>query len=879
MADAVPERPVRSPRTPSLSARTPQPLLWPAAAFILGVWLSDASGRLGGELRFALHAVTVTIVVAASAGAWRSRMLATSAPAPRDRREVWIAGAAVLVGLMLGFARHQAALTLPPEHIARVLPTEAAPARLVGDVATTPTIQPSERRNPYTALLSSPVTRFVMTVRGLHDGGEVRSAAGAVRVSVTGRVAHLEPGDRIDVTGWLCPLRGPKNLGETDWARWHRLQGLSATLRVEGAEYVERVQPARHPLRVALTRLRGGARSLLFGPQANVEDDPQISLLAGLVLGQRSTISRTLNEAFRRTGSLHFLSVSGFHVGVLAATTWFVVEKLLRRRRAVAALATLLVLLLYLFVAEQNAPILRATIMGTLAMLALLSGRPFCPLNWLALSAVAILLISPFELFRPGFQLSFVQLLVLVTVVPRLYRAITRRRLEPGDPPAETHRLAGIVAARVGRWLLALALTCVCAWITALPLVLHHFRLLTPWGALQSFLLTPLVTTTVALGFLTVLGGAVLPPAGAAIGWALAGTTKALLWLVDLLACWPGTLVEVRQPPAWIVLVTYGLAAAAVALWISGDGDRVETAWTRRARRIGAGLAVSLIAAVWVGWMLRPAGTREYRLDVLAVGDGSAVLLTTPEREALVIDAGTTANWDVGASVNAALRELRVRRLHALVVSHANFDHFSGVPTVVAANPPRLFLTNAYLLHEADSSPGVRRLRRLLPVHTPPAIELEAGQSFTLGDAEVEVLWPPRGLDESSRPNDRALVLRVRVGKRSALLAGDVERAALGELCAAHEAGRLNLSSDVLVAPHHGGGDERALAALLRAVRPRAVIVSTGKSRPRLEALVHEVCGESCDVLSTRDLGALQVRWSEGSELRVVAPFAPQRGE
>ena len=291
---------------------------------------------------------------------------------------------------------------------------------------------------------------------------------------------------------------------------------------------------------------RGWARGMLFEPFTEVDSERPMRLLDAMVLGQRSAAGRQLNEIFLRTGTLHFLTVSGFHVGVLAGSCWWVLRRVLRRGARTSALGCAGVLVLYLLVVEHNAPVLRATTMGLLLCAATLSRRPFCAFNWLALSAMCILVYNPFELFRAGFQLSFMQVLVIFTIVPRVYGRLIGVRGE-GEMPADADTWAGLVLRRVWRPVAGLIAVCVVAWITSLPLVLLHFGRFASWGALQSIVISPLVVATVVLGFLTVVTQGI-PLVGALPGLLLREVTGRLLRLVERLAELPGTLMEVTPP-------------------------------------------------------------------------------------------------------------------------------------------------------------------------------------------------------------------------------------------------------------------------------------------------------------------------------------------
>ena len=804
------------------------------------------------------------------------------------RKHVGLLPAQVLIisaAMSYGYARHQAAMRLPGNHIAYALTEEPMLTRLAGRVVTQPNASPAEKRNPYLPLEVSARTSFVISATELRTTDPPTPVTGYVRVSVkTDRVA-VGMGDEVVLTGRIYRPHGRRNPGETDWARWNRLQNIYANMSIEDAVHV------RCEGREACGRLsvfaaaRSWAQSMLFEPFAGGDSEQPRRLLDAMVLGQRSAAGRQLNDIFLRTGTLHFLTVSGFHVAVLVGSCWWFLRRVLRQGARTSALCSAGVLILYLMVVEHNAPVLRAATMGLLLCAATLSRRPFCALNWLALSAICILLYNPFELFRAGFQLSFIQVLVIFTLVPRVYGRMLGGRGED-EIQKDSDSWGGLIARRLWCWIAGLIAVCTVAWITALPLVLYHFGRFAPWGALQSIVISPLVIATIVLGFMTVVTQGI-PLVGALSGLLLRQVTELLLGVVAKLAELPGKLIEVSPPPAIVPLITYALLLFYIS-WRYRQRDSVKCELINNsamfeqseapARLCGKAELAMLVAigCVWAGWLVGPRLTQPhgYDIQVLSVGSGSAILVTTPQRHALVFDAGTIHNFDAGETLERACRALNVGQLDAVAVSHANYDHYSGVATLLKRFAVGRLLFNPYFENAACVSMDVGRFLESLPPNSPRREQLRAGDRFRLGQATVEVLWPPADLDDGWEANDRSLVLRIDLSGRHILLPGDIGHTALRDLIERQAAGDIDLSSDVLIAPHHGAVVPRDTAAFYQAVGPRFVINSSGHERPKLHKMLRETLADEVELFSTHNLGAVTIHVAEGGELEIETPFA-----
>ena len=113
-----------------------------------------------------------------------------------------------------------------------------------------------------------------------------------------------------------------------------------------------------------------------------------------------------------------------------------------------------------------------------------------------------------------------------------------------------------------------------------------------------------------------------------------------------------------------------------------------------------------------------------------------------------------------------------------------------------------------------------------LPISKTQVATIQAGDLIRLGEAEIEVLWPPAAAhaNESSRNND-SVVLRVEFGRRSLLLTGDIEKSGENALIAT----RKQLRADVVKVPHHGSRSSSTLP-FVAATKASIAVISVGQT-------------------------------------------------
>ncbi len=838
-----------APAQPACRPRPPAPLAPVAVGVVLGIGLGACGG--GRAWLFAMLLVAIGLVM------WLGL---------RRGGTLNLLAAAGLLFAVLGLLRYQQVTRLPPDHVARQAAAAPLLTEVTGVIATTPEERVAARRNPFRSQRRTRRTLFELD--GVHwtAGEQPVPARGRLLVVIDGGVG-LRLGQRVRLAGFLEQPTPQQNPGGFDWRSVLALRGVHAVLRVPAVAHVQRL-PAKPPTwATRLAHVRSTVRKSLRPPDVTTASAVE-RLVAVLVLGQRSLANDELEEAFRRTGTAHFLAVSGFHVGVLAGAFWWLGRRCRLSRRWNAALVAIVVLL-YWLIAEPAVPITRAAILTWILCLAVMLRRGIAPLNWLALAVIVLLLVEPRNLFAPSFQLSVTVVFALVLVMPRLpLGGSFRTRLE--ETPAVA--LSRWVAVSGGRLLAQLTAVSVIAWLVTQPILAHHFSQVTPLGPLFTLLTLPLVVILVPLGFASVIleaglnaAGWTLPPISS---WVAAGL---LVW-VDWLASWPGSAVPVTSPPAWLVVVTLALVLGPLLLDDSAalNPDRPPPApWPTR--RTVATLA--LAGALWVGWLVVPRPrSADVVLHTLSLGRGAATIVRTPQAD-ILLDCGTLQNRDAGGIASQALRRLGAGRLDTVVIAHANVTRYSGVPGVLEQFAPRRLHVSTHFHAAADARPVWRKLERLAgPL---PAIEtLAGGDTLHWGPAQATVLWPPAELDAPEwLPRDRGLVLRMTVGTQRLLLLGDLGARGVRGLLERFADQPDALRADVLYAPNHGAFDEKLTPRLLAAVTPRVIVISSDRPRPRWRALAASQ-PRPLLVLNTAVDGAVTVRLQPGGGLVVVTPYA-----
>lgn len=574
----------------------------------------------------------------------------------------------------------------------------------------------------------------------------------------------LVPGCRVTLQAKVYHPGGADNPGGFDFREYLLQKGC--TVGVYG-DQVEEITGSWHPLGLAAS-LRHDLTQRLCAAMG----DTAGGYAATMLLGSQNLIPQEDREAFNRLGIAHILSVSGFHVGVLAGMLRRLLQWLKTSRR-VRLVCTALVLGVYCLLTGLNAPVLRAALLYLLYELGAVLHRQRSPLHLLCATFVALLVLSPTQLTSLSFQLTYGAMLGLTLVSPWLEDMYTPRRL---------HRawrgLCAALGAQVGILLPELY------WFQELPLL----------GIGLNMLVISLATGLISLCWVVLLL-LPLPSAAGLLGAAGAWLLEGLLAAVRAMGAWPGATL-------WTCRASL-LTGAAWALLIG------SLSWWWRGKHRGAAVAAAMTVLALSVFPWPDTGSCYVQLSV---GEADAALLQ---------DSGWNAAIDTGADGQTLANYLHQRRisLDALVLTHLHTDHAGGIAALVDSGIPIDVCYIPYGARDAQVDGKVLAALDTLEKAGTEVVALSRGDVLALPHGSMTVVWPENArVRPGQEANDSSLVLLAEVKGSTLLLSGDLS--GTYEMYAA-------IPADVLKVAHHGSASSTS-AAFLQAVEPQLLLLSCG---------------------------------------------------
>lgn len=651
------------------------------------------------------------------------------------------------------------------------------------------------------------VTRFLVGVHAVKDSASEAKVSETVRVSLTRPKGETGPpslqyGMNLALSGRIFRPSDSRNPGEFSEKQYYEANGITLFMLVRGGSHVVVLDSGGGhwftrkvvvPVHDAIIRLVDRTTT---GESAE--------FLKGLLIGERSGITVSTRQAFTNSGVAHVLAVSGSNVVVVAGVFFFLFG-LLRLPKWGVVVLSVAALLLYMQVTGSQPPVVRATVIASIFLIgSLLQAKPN-PYNALGAAATIILASDARQLFDVGFQLSFVAVLSIVYLYPKMNRWIA-------------HVPSQSAWGRAVAWALRVCAVSLAATLGTLPITAVYFGQVSVIGLLANIVVIPAVGGSVVLGFVTLFASVL----GDWLAQAYAAVNQVLLDLTLRVIQVCGTMRFASVGSSRFVAV-YALPFYAALLLVFNLDRKDLTRTFTMVLLLTLNLVVFVPAPPAVA-----SGNGKLRVTFLDVGQGDASVVEFPDGRTVVIDTGPrSGEYDAGERIVAPfLRRRGISTIDLLVLSHPHDDHCGGASYLVKHFRVPEVLETA----QSVGSPLFQELTQSIHDEGCGVDTAGLGMSIrTFADARIYIVAPSTSFINirafyRSNLNNTSLVARLQYGEVSILFAGDAEKVVEEETV--RRFGGF-LRSTILKAGHHGSITSSS-PRFLDVVHPDVAVISVG---------------------------------------------------
>ncbi len=360
---------------------------------------------------------------------------------------------------------------------------------------------------------SGSVVRFEADVLQGYKSPKFYAASGRLLIALqTDSLKKYSYGDLLFISADYSEVEPPFNPNEFDYKAYlanhevyHQIFLTESKLRLIKHDQGNLLIAKAHKLReVLVSKL-----------EQYIDNRDASSLASTLILGYRADLSKDVIDAYSKTGTMHVLSVSGMHVGIVFVVMIFLFKIMDRSKKLRLIRAALMIALIWFYagITGFSAAVCRAALMISFVVIGKALNRNQNTYNIIAISAVFLLIYDPFLLFDVGFQLSYLAVLGLVYLYPKIYNLF-------------------IIKSWLGDKLWSYMALSTAAQIATFPLSVYYFHQFPVYFLISNLLIVLPVTIIMYAGlvFLFIPWGFLLKP----LGWLL---TKSIVLTNQGLFC------------------------------------------------------------------------------------------------------------------------------------------------------------------------------------------------------------------------------------------------------------------------------------------------------------------------------------------------------
>ncbi|MCQ4086177.1 DNA internalization-related competence protein ComEC/Rec2 [Saccharibacillus sp. JS10] len=695
-------------------------------------------------------------------------------------------------------------------------------------------------------------------------------------------------GDHVVITADLERPATARNFGSFDYRHYLREKQIHWVARVKGISNVVTIQKNEGSLQIL--RRNDDLRARLADVLKQLYPGVGAGYMQGLLLGLQDELDPETFTEFARLGMTHVLAISGMHVGLYVGALLLVLRRI-GLTKETSLVAALCFVPPYVLLTGSSPSAVRAGIMSMIALYAARRGWLKDGLHILCLAALLMLMVNPYYLTSISFQLSFAVTAGIILLSRPMQRILSFL------PTA----LSAAVAISV------------VADLVSFPLSLYYFNQYPLLGLAANLILVPFITfVSIPLGTVSLIIGTFWIQGAEWIAYPVRLVNAFVFWCADHTSSiiWARTLwatPSVFWIAMYLILLCIAIFALDKGMKIRSLAQRspltstpvnqtavryggIPDTFRHRFRPWGIAVSISLIGVLLVA-AYHPRTSGVGWVQMLDVGQGDAILITTPEGKHVLVDGGGTVSferpgeewkrridpYEVGQDVVVPILKKRgVHRLDALVLTHGDRDHYGGLLAVIDEIPVKRFIMNGTRSGNLDLDElFAATLRSGAEVYAP-----QDGDRWQLDDhTELEFFNPSDvftgHLPEFEDQNEYSVAFRLMMNDHSFLFTGDIGASAEQDILERLQARDDIQPIEVLKVGHHGS-KHSTTEAWVRRWLPQLSIISVGAKNtyghPNSD-VIDRLEQSGSEIRRTDQNGEIQIQALPGEPLHVRSKF------
>ena len=741
-------------------------------------------------------------------------------------------------------------------------------------------------------------TKLSVTVNGtvikLSEAGSIYSTGQMVLsdVQIEGReetlstlliyrsdLEEIQIGNRVSVVITLLPFTHATNEGQFDEYAYYQAK------KICGKAYGKQVKILSN--RVSFIRqIAYQMKQSMKAQFVELLPEKEAGIMTAMLTGDRSLLSDEVKAIYQEGGISHILAISGLHVSLLGMSLFSLLKKM-HVPIYLSIILSILFLIFYGIMTEFSVSAIRAILMLSLRLVAVLAGRTYDRPTAIGISAFVILIHSPLELFQSGFLLSFGAIIAISAVHPVLTTLFLPSFFEPEKNGVikQESTILRFLHGILESFMISLSIQ-----VLSIPIILFFFYEIPLYSVILNIVVLPLVSIVAAFGLIAVLVSFFFLPAGIFLIGIVYYVLQFYEKLCQMSFLLPHYLILNGRPNQGGMFLYY--LAGILILWKiykwkeqnkSQKRKRESTKFSPIIQSIeskkGYRMMVSLCFLMMLSF-LHPSHST-LAITCLDIGQGDSIVIRSPQSTVITIDGGSSSVSKAGEyRLMPYLRSQGLYRIQYAFITHADSDHYNAILEILQQMKDggekggyhgRIVIENLVLPKLKKYDEIYEELWNLAKVKGVKVHFFSKGSQLALEDMTLTCLHPEEGETmEEGNTNQNSIVLYLAFHEFDALFTGDLEQEK--ESYITDYFSMRSKEIDVLKVGHHGSKNASG-KGMIDLLKPAVSLISCGKDNsyghPHKEVL-ERLQNVGSEIYQTSIGGRIMVE-TDGKQMKITS--------
>ena len=631
----------------------------------------------------------------------------------------------------------------------------------------------------------------------------------------------LSYGDEIYFDREYSIPEGKRNYGGFDYSLYMKTQKLYGTFEIENYELINKNKGNK--IEEKILGFKKYVKNIL---NTNLQKD-EANLCIGLLIGDRTNISKQIEEDFKNSNLTHMLAVSGSHFTYIIIAISFVNKGIKRKR--LGQIIMIIVIILFMNLTGNTASVVRSGIMAIYIILASIFHKRADIWTSMAVAIIIQLINNPYAIFDIGLQLSYGGVIGIVVFNKNILSKILyfdnyikiniKEKIQKNNKyKMQEINNTEIKLSKVKKYIIEASAVTISANIVIIPIMMYHFNTISFTFLISNLIVGPILGFVVIFGFILIFLSFILNSLLMPFFFILNFLISIILYIAHICANLPFSKVFVPTPNK-LILVLFYLNLFTLFYY-------KEKNVKNKKQKYSSILLIIIIIFNFI-YPLAASTKKNLTINFIDVGQGDSTLIRVDNKNILIDGGGSlySDSFDVGEkTLFPYLLDRGITYLDYVIVSHFDADHFQGLEYVIN----NIKVKNAIISSLGQNSKEYETFLNLAKKKKINIIYVKKGDSINFNNAKIEILYPDNEIINDNAKNNNALVCKLIYNNFSMLFTGDIEEIAEKKILKLYEKNKEKLRADILKVGHHGSKTSSSYN-FIKTVSPKIALIGVGK--------------------------------------------------